>query len=266
MGSNSSNLRSQILYYYLFHKKLELFFTGQNNPFIQNNKEGMKLENYYIIDRNLIYQWMNYSEYSMHKTYLDSIEYNCDFKDYIKKLEETIEGLNKVLKKYDIPYSFTNGLHTDCNWYSRTRLQIENFENIIDEKAFEFFKKNLNEKINSNIKGIITNDKLIIFYENFFQIKFLYHGHSINQGIEHNNSLIQLTADFSQISNGIYDKYNTQEVYNGFKKLIQSNIDFAFKLFDNKNINYSKEEIIIFSNDIGNNITVPNSFILRNDN
>ena len=43
MGTDSSNLTNQILCYYLFHKKLELFFNNQYNPFI-NNKMEIKLE------------------------------------------------------------------------------------------------------------------------------------------------------------------------------------------------------------------------------
>ena len=54
MGCSSYNLTNQILYYYLFHKKLELFFTRQYNPFINNNNESIKLENYYIISKDLI--------------------------------------------------------------------------------------------------------------------------------------------------------------------------------------------------------------------
>ena len=106
---------------------------------------------------------------------------------------------------------------------------------------------------------------MIIFYEKFCQIKFLYYIKTINQGID-KYSLVQLTADFSQTSNGKCDQYSTRDAYNGFKKLIQKNLDFAFKLFIEKNINYSKEETIIFSCDIGNGNIMRYKFILRNDN
>ena len=267
MGSGSSNLNNQILTYYLFHKKLELFFSGQYNPFFQKNNEGIKLENYYIISKDLIEPWKEYCQYSLHKNYLDKIDfYNTGIEKYVNLLENEIKQLNNSLCIVDISDAYTNGANTDCNWYSRSKLQIENFDNIIDEKAFEYFKKNLDEKITSNIQGIITNDKLIIFYEKTFQIKFLYHGQTINQGVENKNSLIQLTADFSQIANGTYDKYSTQDAYIGFKKLIEKNINFAFKLFDNKNINYSKKETISFCRDLGNGATTRYSFTLRNDN
>ena len=130
----------------------------------------------------------------------------------------------------------------------------------------EYISKFIPKNLISNIKGIITNDKLIILYENIFQMKFLYHGKAYSQGIENNNSLIQLTANFSQFSNGEYDNYSTRNAYDGFKKLIQSNINFVFKLFENKNINYSKQETISFSKDIGNGIKINYNFNLTNDN
>ena len=166
----------------------------------------------------------------------------------------------------DIKETFYNGIYTESNWYGKSKLQIEDFDNIIDEEAFEYFKENLDKKLASNIQGIITGDRLIIFYEKTFQIKFLYHGQTINQGVENNNSLIQLTADFSQIANGVYNIYSTQNAYIGFKKLIESNINYAFKLFDSKNINYSKKETIHFCTVTGNGNTVQYGFILRNDN
>ena len=267
MGSGSSNLTNQILTYYLFHKRLELFFNCQNNPFIQNNKEGMKVEKYYIIQKELIELWKDYCNYSLHKTYLDEINfYNTNIESYITNIKDSIEKLNKELNKTDIKETFYNGIYTESNWYGKSKLQIEDFDNIIDEEAFEYFKENLDKKLASNIQGIITGDRLIIFYEKTFQIKFLYHGQTINQGVENYNSLIQLTADFSQIANGVYNIYSTQNAYIGFKKLIESNINYAFKLFDSKNINYSKKETIHFCTDTGNGNTVQYGFILRNDN
>jgi len=111
--------------------------------------------------------------------------------------------LNIELNNADIIGANDNGIKTECNWYCKSRLQKESFDNVIDERTYEYFKNIFGKKLVSSIKGIITNEKLIIFYEKTFQIKFLYHGQIINQGIENNNSLIQLTADFSQISNGI---------------------------------------------------------------
>ena len=266
MGSGNSTLRNQILYYYLFHKKLELFFNNQYNPFSQNQNEEIKLERYYIINPVLFEIWKEYSLYDLHKYYLNKKGiYNISLDDYISKLEDKIKEVNDQNGKKDIKEAFYNDFRNDSNWYCKAKLKLENFDNIIDEKTYEYFKKILENELNSNIAGIITNNKLIIFFEKFCQIKFLYYGQSINQGIQNDKTLIQLTADFSQISNGIYDQYSTKDAYNGFKKLIQKNLNFAFKLFDEKNINYSPEETINFSADIGNGLTMPYKFILRND-
>ena len=266
MGAGNSILTNQILYYYLFHKKLEVFFKGQYNPFFQIYKEEIKLDKYYIINKEIITIWKDYCSYDLHKKSLDKINiYSINIEDYIEKLQRKINSLNEKLGKQYISEKYYNDISKESNWYSQSKLQYENFDNIIDENTYQFFKSIFSKELVSNILGIITGEKLIIFYENFCQIKFLHSGQSINQGIN-NISLIQLTADFSQISNGIYDKFSTRDAYNGFKKLIQKNINFAFKLLDNQNINYSKEETINFSSDIGNGYAIHYSFILRNDN
>ena len=266
MGSSNSRLTNQILYYYLFHKKLELFFSGQYNPFFQDNNEEIKLESYYFVNPALLQQWKNYCFYDLHRYYLNEIDiYNFNLDKYISVLEDSITKVNYQNQIENISDKFYNIFAGESNWYSKTKLQKEDFECIIDEKTYEYFKKNLENELQSFISGIITGNKLIIFHEKFYQIKFLYYGQTINQGVQNDKTLIQLTADFSQISNGIYDKYSTKDAYNGFKKLIQKNLNFAFKLFDNKNINYSKEQSINFSTDIGNGYIMHYKFILRND-
>ena len=52
MGNSSDVLNNQILYYYLFHKKLELFFNRQHNPFFEINKKEIKLENIILLIKN----------------------------------------------------------------------------------------------------------------------------------------------------------------------------------------------------------------------
>ena len=87
MGNSSVVLNNQILYYYLFHKKLELFFVQQNSPFFEINKKEIKLDKYYIIDKKLLNSWKEYSFYNLHKYYLNKINlYNYSFEKYIKNL------------------------------------------------------------------------------------------------------------------------------------------------------------------------------------
>ena len=88
MGSETFTWRNQILYYYLFHKKLELFFKGQYNPFIENNEEEKKLKSYYIINKDFLEKWKESCNYFLYKTYLDKIDF-CDItiEEYMKELE-----------------------------------------------------------------------------------------------------------------------------------------------------------------------------------
>ena len=266
MGNASSNLTNQILNYYLFQKRLELFFDGHFNPYTENKKEKIELENFYIISQDLLDKAKEYFNYPIYKACLDNVEFNNIKKEeYINKLKEEINNINKQFQNTEINKTYNNGLNAECTWYSRTKLQKEHFDNIIDEATYECFKDYLTNKLYPNVKGIITNEKLIIFYEKIFQIKFLY-SKTTNQNDEKNNSLIQLTADFSQISDGIYDINSTQDAYNAFKNLIKLNINLAFILFDKKNMNYTKQETITFSNDTGKGITTKYNFILINDN
>ena len=222
MGNASSNLTNQILNYYLFQKRLELFFDGHFNPNIENKKEKIELENFYIISQDLLDKAKEYFNYPIYKACLDNVEFNNIKKEeYINKLKEEINNINKQFQNTEINKTYNNGLNAECTWYSRTKLQKEHFDNIIDEATYECFKDYLTNKLYPNVKGIITNEKLIIFYEKIFQIKFLYHSKTTNQNDEKNNSLIQLTADFSQISDGIYDINSTQDAYNAFKNLIK---------------------------------------------
>ena len=58
------------------------------------------------------------------------------------------------------------------NWFSRNILRFKDFDNLLDEKSYEYFKNNLIQSESTNIKGIITYDKLILFYDNIYLIKF----------------------------------------------------------------------------------------------
>ena len=95
MGSSNSKLTDQILYYYLFHKKLELFFSGQFNPFFEKDKDGISFEKYYIVDKDLLSTWKWYCDYDIHKEYLDKIGiYNIKIEDYVKQCQKIIQTLN----------------------------------------------------------------------------------------------------------------------------------------------------------------------------
>ena len=201
MGSSTSNLENQITYYYLFHKKLERFFLAGYNPFYDQKKGELKVEKFYIINKNLLHMWKNYCNYGLFKSNLDEIHLNNGdiekYKDDVIKITKT---LIKTLGIQDIPFNYYNDLTVECKWYSRNILQFEHFDNIVDEKTYEYFETNIQNKFLSDIQGIITNDRFIIFYERYCQMKFLYRG----ECIESKDALIQLTADFTQIVNTFF--------------------------------------------------------------
>ena len=176
-------------------------------------------------------------------------KYNDDIKNAVKSLIESLDMEN-------ILFSFYNDWRAECNWYSRNILQFEHFDNIVDEKTYEYFEANLQNKFISDIQGIITNDRLVIFYEKYYQMKFLYRG----ECMESKDALIQLTADFTQITNFQYDEYNTRETYKAFKHKLEKNIENVFNLFNSKSINYLSEEKIDFN--LNNDVY---SFTLRNE-
>ena len=182
MGAGNSILTNQILYYYLFHKKLEVFFKGQYNPFFQIYKEEIKLDKYYIINKEIITIWKDYCSYDLHKKSLDKINiYSINIEDYIEKLQRKINSLNEKLGKQYISEKYYNDISKESNLYNQSKIQYENFDNIIDENTYKYFKSIFSKELDSNIQGIITCDKLIIFHEKFCQIKFLYYGQSIKE-------------------------------------------------------------------------------------
>ena len=75
-------------------------------------------------------------------------------------------------------------------------------------------------------------------------MKFLYHGEIGEAEGGTKRELIQLTADFSQIFNGVYDENNTRESFSSFQDYICKNIKTTFDLFENYGIRYLGETIL----------------------
>ena len=259
-------MKNQIIHYYLFHKQIEKIFENGYNPFYINNNNQVKLEKFYVIDKILVEQWKNNCQYTTYKFNFEQIEIDSNNKKYISLLEKKYDKTNKELKLNDIQSSFWNGL-VDYQWCSKNILSLENFDYLLDEKTYEYFKVNLqfdNQK--SDITGIITNDKIILLYNNMFQIKFLYYGDIIRPEGGTNRELIQLTANFSQIYNGNIDVNYTMLVYNGFKNIICSNINEVFNIFERHNIRLLEEETIHFNVYYDNGSFETHKFILKNEN
>ena len=271
MGSSNSTLKKQIIYYYLFHKQLEnIFQFGQNPLYLLNCANGnQQQKQFYVIDKNLVEEWKRYCKYDMYKSYFDEININNNnIEEYKKQIDKKCEELIKTLELKDIEDEFYNYGTELNNWFSRNILRLEDFDNLLDEKSYEHFKNNLVQSESTNIKGIITYDKLILFYDNIYLMKFIYFGQICEPEGKSNYELIQLTADFNQITNGHYDIENTKDAYNNFTNKICNNINKPFELFERKNIRFLKEETINFKVYYGNGYGdfIYYSFLLRNEN
>ena len=269
MGNTHPNLKKQIIHYYIFHKKVERFFENGYNPFFMDKNKELKIECFYIIDRYLVEQWKNYCNYFMFKAYFDEIKFNKDYFDKYKeelkkKFDETIKGLNfgnlELAKNFEYEGQYI--------WSSRNILELKHFDNILDEKSYKYFKDILTFKKKREIKGIITNNKIVLFFEKYYKMKFLYFGEIARNDGQTNTELIQLTADFTQNENNSFNPKDFINTYNYFRSIICTGIENAFKLFENHNIRYLDEETITFPVQLANNskTRIKYSFRLKNEN
>ena len=159
MGSSNSTLKKQIVYYYLFHKQLEnIFQFGQNPLYLLNYANGnQQQKQFYVIDKNLVEDWKRYCKYDMYKIYFDEIYINNNnIEEYKNQIEKKCDELIKTLGLKDIKEEFHNYGTGLSNWFSRNILRLKDFDNLLDEKSYEYFKNNLIQSEYTNIKGIIT--------------------------------------------------------------------------------------------------------------
>jgi hypothetical protein len=97
-------------------------------------------------------------------------------------------------------------------------------------------------------------------------MKFLYYGEIEEPGGGTKRELIQLTADFSQIFNGVYDANNAWESFSSFQNYICKNIKATFDLFENNGIRFLRETKITSKNFLQYDIFINYDFKLRNEN
>ena len=265
MGSSDSNLKNQIIHYYIFHKKVEWFFGNGYNPIFKNDKKELKVERFYVIDRYLVKDWKQYCNYLMFKTFFDEVKFDGNLKKYREELEKKFDTTNEEIKLENLYWEKNIGKTGELIWLSRNIFELRHFNDIIDEESYKYFKNNLKFRKKSEIKGIITDTKIVLFFENYFKMKFLYHGNLAGPSGEEKKELIQLTADFTNYENNTFNPNYFLQTYNYFKNIICTNIDYAFSLFEKHSIRYLSEEIIIFPVKFDNKI-YNYSFHLKNEN
>ena len=215
-----SNLKNQVIHYYIFHKKLEMFFKHGYNPFFIEDNRELKIQKFYVIDKYLEENWKYYCNYFMFKAYFDGIKLNNNFKEYKEHLEKIFDKTNKTLKLGDINGKLDLENISQYKWFKRNILELRHFDNILDEKSYEYFKQNLRFKKKSEIKGVITKDKMVLFFKNCYLMKFLYYGEIADPSGASRRELIQLTADFTKYEDISYYQSTFIETFNYFKQLI----------------------------------------------
>ena len=201
----------------------------------------------------------------MYKHYFNQIDIKNNFDKYKSLLKNEFDQVNNDIKQEDIKGVYYNGDLVESIWCCRNVLSLENFDNLLDEKTFEYFKENVKLNKNSEIKGLITNDKIILFYQNLCLMKFLYYGETGEPGRGTKRELIQLTADFSQIFNGVYDEINTRNSFSSFQNYICQNIETTFDLFEDHGIRFLRETKITFKKYLQNDDFINYDFKLRNE-
>ena len=250
MGAKPGTIQNQIIYHYLFHKELENFFKFGTNPLHPLNFENeiIRERELYILDKNVLDEWKKFCQYDLFKYYFNEIKMNDNIEQYKSKLENTCDELSQTLglRNVDNHLKFKNSRNGSNKQLTKNILKLEYFDNILDEETYHNIRNNLMYDETTDIKGIITFDKLILFYDNLYLIKFIYYDQIGEPGGQSKYELLQLTADFTQIQNGHKDKSKSEKVYYEFKKIIRKNLNTVFELFKRKNIGFLKEATITF--------------------
>lgn len=236
-SNDSIKMINEIQNYYFFQKKLELILKNGKNSFFGPRNSHNKIETIYIIDKDWINDWKKKSRYNYLKKQIDETGFTDE-----KKLLEYIKHIcQDPIKKRKLIYDslpFNDNLSTYKSFILRNKLDLEQFECLVDEKTFNLFKKRgykIKNK-NTNIEGIITNRMISLLIKEKFKVKILYYGN-----IEDNYELIQLTAQCLKFNENGDHLNESEKSYNHFKHFLQINssedlIDF----FNDNNIGFYK--------------------------
>ena len=205
----------QIASYYLFHKKIELFFTkGENHlyqylskniliQFFTNTNINEKQE-FHIIVEDFIKGWKSYVNYEVAKKYLDEIDvfkYNNE-NEYMNEIKQSCENMvltgeiNNSEENKPIIF-FNNGIF--CRKFiHKLVLNLNNLDSLVDENTYKLFKSSYkiigeDKKKESIIIGLLLDKIIALCIRNERKMKLLF---------THEQNIIELTADVN-IENSI---------------------------------------------------------------
>ena len=189
-----NNKKIQIFEYYTFHKKIENIFKIGYNPFFLE-KSINSLEEIYIIDRDWINLWKNYSNYNKVKPYFDNSDATKE-EELMNEMEEMFRNMimtEEINNKGVCPPSMDNE-KTGNHFCSKLILNLEDFDCIINKKNYESFKRCYGCKTEAiKIRTFINDTIIILIFDNMLKIKFIYF----------EKNIMKVTADF--VPNISYD-------------------------------------------------------------
>ena len=273
--SSAQKKAEQIAHYYLFHKKIELIFIKgiykfykyhENNIFKSffSNDDLSKKEDLYVMEKNWIDAWKIYVNYEEIKNILDTIK--LDFNDENEFMKEIKERCNCMILTEQIkdddnkfePHIMNDGMG-ERNFIHKLIFNLEDFDNLVDDKTFNLFSFGFFEKPYLEISGLILDKMIILLIQKERKMKFIFK--------DKNKDLLELTADFN-VKNGIEPTTagihldNTEWRFNKylFSTLLKKKFDEIIDVFIKEGIKNSSEIMIKVLN-----MDNKNFFSLKND-
>ena len=119
----------------------------------------------FVVSKQLVNYWKEHFNYDMYKHSFDqifntlaSINSFSNFKDLI---EQNYNNMQNIINQQNFEKRYNDKLG-ETVWFNKNILKLGNFDNILDEETYNYFKKYLETSHDSVIKGLILDDKIIL--------------------------------------------------------------------------------------------------------
>ena len=250
----------RLLSYYIFHHKIEeALDKNKRNIYKYQNKNDPNVKNesqkFYFIEKDWIEQWRASAVYNSTKEELDKYYSSGNLRES-NQLRCICQKLLDKTNIEEFNETFPSSEKTYNKFIRNNKLQIEDFDCLVDEGTYNLFEKYAPSyflRKTYYIKGIILDHLVILFIKEFLTVKFLYIG-------KVNAELIQLSANCLEKDpkTGNFNQSNSESKYETFKEYLKGQNDSQIiNLFTSNQIE-NKEEISI--------PVYPYSINIRNEN